>query len=48
MYVFLGSNLVKLELRCPTIIRDRVYNEVRCGINYVFLCFLYPLYVLSI
>lgn len=27
MYVFLGSNLVKLELRCPTIIRDRVYNE---------------------
>ena len=30
---FLGSNLVKLELRCPTIIRDRVYNEVRCGIN---------------
>lgn len=27
MYVFLGSNLVKLELRCPNIIRDRVYNE---------------------
>lgn len=27
MYVFVGSNLVKLELLCSTIIRDRVYNE---------------------
>lgn len=32
MYVFVGSNLVKLELRCPTIICDLVYNEY-----YVFL-----------